>query len=183
MTGPQPIVGHGDRREPRYYPGFLLIVAAVYGAYSLSWLNGGTPGRVDGIQWVAGWMTPNLVALMWALGAAVCAAAGVAVAVRRSPSRRAVMVAGVVSVALPLLLGLIFFGSWVVYLLDDPTFPPPAAPEKRTWHDAGSPTGWVTATSYWAIAAVAWWELSIETGVLRLLLKTFGRSGERLRDE
>lgn len=158
------------RQSSAFYAGFLLIAATVYGGLALSWTGGGTPGRADGVQWVAGWMSTDVVAYIWAAGAAVIAVGGVLGLVRPCRYRGMVLVSGVTSVAVPLLLGAIFVGSWIVWMLDDPSDPVPPV-GARHWQDLGSPKGWVTAVSYWGFAAFAAWNLFYETSVVPLVAR------------
>ena len=56
-----------------FYSGVLAILTAVYSARAFTWWTSPTAGRIAGVDWVAGWMSTQIVASLWAATALVCA--------------------------------------------------------------------------------------------------------------
>lgn len=154
-----------------FYPGIMLILTPIYIIRGVSWWSTPTEKRVAGIDWVAGWLTHQDVAVMWWVTAA--AALLSAVLALRTRRRTALIVASMVTVVVPMIIALWFFGSTLVWLLDpDPMLPP----EPAGWRDLGSPSGWVTGWEYMSWSLVALWALMVHTGAARIVSRVWSAS-------
>ncbi|MDO5619261.1 hypothetical protein [Kocuria sp.] len=104
---------------------------------------------------------------------------------RCSRHRNVVIAAGTITVLVPMLIAVYFFGSTLLYLLDPtPGWPPPGAPPEA-WHDKGSPQAWVTGVAYCSWGLICAWALMVHTGTTVMLSRVLraarrGASGQEV---
>lgn len=127
-----------------FYTGFLSVLTLIYGALSFSWFYAQTPGRIAGLEWV-NFLGPDLVGVIWLLGS-LAALVGAITASRTKRRPQIEFVAGLITIAVPLLLGLFFYGSTVVFYLNG----------------LGTPFGWVTGVSYSGYCLMSVWAFLVQ---------------------
>lgn len=167
-----------DSARGVFYPGLLLILAGVYLARGLTWWTTPTPGRAAGIDWVSGWMSTYVVAILWLItGLAALVSCWLAT---RSRRRTLLIVTSLLTVVIPAVIACYFFASTVIYWADPYPMDPP---EPTHWRDMGSETGWVTGIEYAAWSLVSLWGLVAHTGAVRMLARMWRAAHGGIRKE
>ena len=141
----------------------LAVLAVSHALMAASWWSRPSPARVDGVSWVAGWMTPHVIAGVW-VAAAVLAALGLVLSVVRGEAARPqLIVIGSLLVIIPLLIGALFLGPWLLWessgLLGFPA---------GSGGGAGGPphvsSGWGSTANYWTRAVMTLLALAAHAG-------------------
>lgn len=151
-----------------FYPGLMVIVTAVYAMRGVTWIVDTTPGRASGVEWVVGWMSTDVVGVLWLAAAAASMLAAVSVARHR---RNCTIILGALAVFIPALVAMFFFGSTVVFFLDPTPGSPPPGAAPSSWWDRGNPRGWITGVEYTGWALVGMWGLMVHTGTTTMLTR------------
>lgn len=163
---PDPELPLGGRGVPvpvsrsSFFRVVLTVLAVSHALMAASWVSRPSPARVDGVSWVAGWMTPHVIAGVWLI-AAVLAALGVVLSVvRGEAARQQLIVIGALLVIIPLLIGALFLGPWLLWesagLMGFPS-----------GGDVGPPhvsSGWGSTANYWTRAGVTLVALAAHAG-------------------
>ena len=138
----------------------LAVLAVSHALMAASWSTRPSPARVDGVSWVAGWMTPHVIAGVW-LVAAVLAALGVVLSVvRGEAARQQLIVIGALLVIIPLLIGALFLGPWLLWETSGGLGFPAGG-------DVGPPhvsSGWGSTANYWTRAGLTLLALAAHAG-------------------
>lgn len=138
----------------------LAVLAVSHGLMAASWATRPSPSRVDGVSWVAGWMTPHVIAGVW-LVAAVLAVLGVVLSVvRGEAARQQLIVIGSLLVIIPLLIGALFLGPWLLWETSGGLGFPSGG-------DVGPPyasSGWGSTANYWTRSGLTLLALAAHAG-------------------
>lgn len=133
-----------------FFVAFLAVIAVSHAALAVTWWGAPTASRVAGVDWVAGWMNTGMIATLWTL-AAVLAALGVGLAVVQGERARGRLIwIGAALVVIPGLVGGYFLGASALWW--------------STGGQAGSASGWVTASAYLTRALITAFALTVHTG-------------------
>ena len=137
----------------------LAVLAVSHGLMGVSWATRPSPARVDGVSWVASWMSTDVIACAWWVASLLAAVGVVLSVVRGEAARQQLILIGAVLVIIPLLVGALFMGPWVLWESSGPSgFPSPGG---------GPPSvssGWGSAVNYWTRSVLTLVSLAAHAG-------------------